>query len=493
MNGQIIFMAFLNKKIIGGCALILSGCVSLPKNEQTRSLITPPAIDTCSSLNTPYFSKGDWPEETWWRIFESQQLDSLIAQALSQNPSIQAVEQRVAFAKQTAKVVRAKLFPLVFFDADESWEYLSKNGLYKAFNPSLPLNTNLIDLTLSFNYEFDFWGKNRNLFNAALGRQKAEKAEEAQVKLITTTAVAQAYFALKTNLVKERLLQKLVEVRKGIFDLQTLLQKKALFSKLPPFLSEENVWEAEKDLLSIQDEIATDRHLINILIGSGPDEALEVDELLPSLPKTLTLPNNLSIDLLSRRPDLMAQIWRVEALAHDVGAAKADFYPDINLVGFAGLESAFSFPKLLKGDSKTFGLQPAIHLPVFVAGEIRANIRAQMASFEEAVYEYNNLILRSAQEVADLLVFAQTIFEQKEKQGHIVDNAKQRYSLTALRQLSGLDNQLENYAFQEALIQKEIADIDLLYSQYLAAIKLIKALGGGYSSDYVPLKAQGGG
>ena len=154
--------------------------------------------------------------------------------ALAQNPSIQGIKKRIELAKQTAKVTRSTLFPLVFFDADETWQYLSKTGLYKQFNPSLPLNVNLVDLTLSFTYEFDFWGKNRNLFHAALGKQKAEEAEAAEVQLITTTSVAQAYFALKTNTLKQSFYMKLVDVRKGIFDLQTLLRKKLYFPSFLP-------------------------------------------------------------------------------------------------------------------------------------------------------------------------------------------------------------------------------------------------------------------
>ena len=134
--------------------------------------------------------------------------------------------------------------------------------------------------------------------------------------------------------------------------------------------------EAQQQLLSIEKEIETDKHLINILVGVGPDEPLEVDIILPPLPKSLSLPSNLSIDLLSRRPDLMTQIWRVESLGHEVGAAKADFFPDINLRGFAGLESVL-YSTLFQGNSKTQGLQPAIHLPIFTAGAIRANIRAK--------------------------------------------------------------------------------------------------------------------
>ncbi len=481
------------RNCIFGCLLLLSACVSLPKDQQRENILSAPSIDASveDSVETPYFSIGNWPDENWWEIFNSEELNDLISQAIDQNPTIQSIESRVEYAKQTAKVVRSQLFPLLFFDADETWQYLSHNGLYRALNPTVPLNVNLVDLTLSFTYEFDFWGKNRNLFNAALGQEKAQEAEAAQVLLITTTSVAQAYFALKTNLVRQRLYEVLYEVRRNIYNLQHLLQDKALLSRLQPLLSEERLLEAEQLLSSIDQEVETDKHLINILMGLGPDSPIEVAAELPPVLETLSIPENLSLDLLSRRPDLMAQIWRVESIAHDVGAAKADFYPNINLTAFAGLESIF-YRLLFKQESKTGRLQPAIHLPIFTAGEIRANIRAKKALFDQAVFDYNQLLLNSAAEVADLLVLAKSIFEQKADQEQIVDAAQVRHDLTVLRQISGLDNLLSQYFIHEEVILKELDNVSLLYSQYLAAIKLIKSLGGGYQSEYsIPLTALG--
>ncbi len=464
----------------------------MPKDQQTANLIAPPSVETSiqQGMESGFFSVGNWPEESWWEMFGSSELNALIAEALEKNPTVHSFQKRVEYARQTSKVVRSKLFPLLFFDADETWQYLSKNGLYRAFNPKIPINANLVDLTLSFTYEFDFWGKNRHLFNAALGEMKAQEAESADVDLMTTTSLAQSYFALKTNQVRKNLYEELYEVRRQILNLQNLLQEKALLSKLQPLLSEENLLESEKLIIGIEEEIAIDKHLINILMGKGPDTPLELTaDLLPPSDQ-IALPEQLSLDLLARRPDLMAQIWRVEALAHEVGAAKADFYPNINLTAFLGLESV-TYAKLLRNDSKTAGLQPAIHLPIFTAGAIRANIRAKKAQFDEAVFAYNDLLLKSASEVADLIVLLQSVLEKREDQQQIVNAAQSRCDLITLRQTSGLDNLLAQYAIQEELILKQLDDISLLYSQFLATIKLVKALGGGYLSEYnIPLRAE---
>lgn len=487
-------VSFYKNGKIGFVCLLFSSCVSMPRQEQTANLLSVPDLTASieEGLESSFFAEGEWPEGNWWEMFQSEQLSSFIETALHSNPDLLAVQHKINTAEEEAKVVRSRLFPLIYFNFEESWELLSHHGLYRAFNPKVPINANLVDLTLSFQYEFDFWGKNLHLYRASLGAQKAQEAEAAQVDLVTTTAVAQAYFTLKTNLVRERLYLEFLKVRTQIFELQQRMREHALYSVLSPLLTAEDLLEAEKLVYNIQQEVQTDRHLLNILMGRGPDTLLEVSSDLPPLPEKLTIPRTLSVDLLSRRPDLMAQIWRVEALANEVGAAKADFYPNINLGAFIGLESVL-YRFLFNSHSKAMGLEPALHLPIFTAGEIKANLRAKRATFDEAVSSYNGLILRAAQEVSDLLVIAQSLFEQKLAQEEIVDSAELRRQITRLRALSGLDSQFICYAVDLEVIEKELDDVMLLYGQYVAAIKLVKALGGGYQSTYsLPLQAQGG-
>ncbi|MEI8329629.1 MAG: TolC family protein, partial [Chlamydiia bacterium] len=358
-------MPFFKKELIYFSLLLLSSCLSLTEQELTQNVLQLPTIAQTAQqgVESGYFQEGAWPEKEWWEIYKDSHLSVFIKEALSNNPSLQSIEKKVELARQNAKVVRAQLFPLLFFDATETWQYLSHNGLYRAFNPKIPIGANLIDLSLSFTYEFDFWSKNLNAFRAAIGQAKADEAEAAQVALMTTTAVAQAYFALKTNLKKKKLLQTLTDCSHEIYGLQIFLKEQALYSKLIPLLGGQDYQEAEKFLVAIEEEIQVDKHLLNILVGRGPDQIVELDEQIIALPEQLTLPSTLSLDLLSRRPDLMAQIWRVEAFGKDVAIAKADFYPNVNLVGLAGLESV-AYSLLFGQASSKAALQPAIHLPI---------------------------------------------------------------------------------------------------------------------------------
>src|SRR5690242_2525637 len=169
----------------------------MSREERVQNILPTPSIQTTEKIAFlgDSFTPADWPTLTWWEAYGSCELNALIEMALQKNPSIQAVQEKIALAKAQAVIVRSELFPLLYFDANDQWQYLSKNGLYRALNPDVPLSSSQIDFSLSFSYEFDFWGKHRNLYKAAIGREKSAVAQASQVELITATSLSQAYFA----------------------------------------------------------------------------------------------------------------------------------------------------------------------------------------------------------------------------------------------------------------------------------------------------------
>lgn len=471
-----------------GALFLLSSCyISMPEEQKREHILPPPSLNESVEMNlqTPFFTHGDWPKGNWWEDFQSPELNELIVGALKNNPTLQETYARLQQAKQTTIVARASLFPWLSFEAEDNLSYLSKNGLYRAFNPLLPLNANLTDLFISLQYDCDFWGKNRQLFQASVGEKLAAQAEVAQIRLLLTTAIVRAFIALKTDLVRQELVKALVNIQTDVLQLQLSLKTKALASKLPILTQEELLFEAKQMVSVIEEKIALDKHMLNVLIGRGPDEPLCIDGPFPYLPKALVIPCNLSLNLVARRPDLMAQIWRAEALSHEVGAAIADFYPDIRFTLNGGVESV-KFSNLLSRSSSTYTFFPAIHLPIFTAGSIKANVGRKKAAFDEAVFAYNQLLISSAQEVADALVNINAIYQRREAQQAIIKSVKTREHIITVKKKSGLNNLLDLYRVQLELIFTQFKDLDLLYEQYTAAVQLIKALGGGYESEDIP-------
>ncbi len=453
----------------------------MSKKEQEKNMLKQPSLTTSveSSQMGQEFVKGNWPNEKWWETFESNELSALVESALAMNPTIAGVKQRVDLAIQEAVITASSLYPTIYLNGDDNASIISKNGLYKALNPSLKEKQNLIDIGLSFFYEFDFWSKYRNLTRSAEVKKQAQYAEYKQAELIVSTSIAQSYFALKTSLLKRDLYQRLTLVRKKYLALQTLLNKKALLSRIPQTYSHEKYLAAKKAVSQIEKEIAVIKHMINIMRGTGPDDVLDIDDGCLSFNHKIEIPETLNLELVARRPDLMAAILRAKALSFEVGAAIADFFPNINLKMLLGLEATGNH-NIFDMSSGQTNLVPAFSLPIFTAGAIRANVRGKKAMFQQAVFEYNELLLRSTQEIADALSILDDVFQKKEDQVQIVEQADLRFDIITLKHQKGLDNLLTVYESEEEVILTNLADIDLIFAQYAAAIKLIKALGGGY-------------
>lgn len=466
------------KKLLYLC-LMLASCVSVPQKDLAQ-LGTPLSLDSIveEALTGEDFQEGQWPNGEWWELFGDPGLTLLVQQGLKDNPSLKKAAARVRQAEQQAKEKRASLFPEVEGIYEENWEHLSKNGLFRFAAPTFPSVVNLVDIALSFKYEFDFWEKNGNLFKAALGRAHTKIAEQAQAQLIITTTICKAYFDIQANRKKLHILKEMGVQKQAFLELTRSRSFNGLDNTIDTLSAERDLYATQQGVLQLEGAVAVSEHLLNALIATSPEVTTHVEER-PETLSSFPLPGNVGIDLLARRPDLMAQIWRVEAAAHEINAAKANFYPNINLTALLGFESV-SFHKLFMGQNNATSLSPAIHLPIFTAGKLKAQLAEKVALFDEAVYEYNHLLLKAAEEVADQLVLLGKVGEELRIQNMVLASMRQTYAIKFLRYTQGVANYLTVIKAEERLLSQRLTTVDLTHRQLLETVFLIKALGGGY-------------
>jgi NodT family efflux transporter outer membrane factor (OMF) lipoprotein len=479
-------------KLIGLFILFLSGCAKVPDCDLAQ-LSEPIALDASKemALAREFFEEGGWPTENWWEMFGDAQLNGIMELALKESPTLQKALAKVAEAEQEAKKEKAALFPRLDFEYLEQWQYFSKNGFERAFfmtppgSPPIRATDNQIDLGLNFNYEIDFFGRNRNLFQAALGLARAERAEAIQATLMLTTLIAQTYIELQTKLGLRDVLKARLDQRTQQFDLTVLRSEAGLDSAITLLEKEQNLYEVEDALIVLDKEILLDRHMLSVLVGVGPDQDLVLQKMTMIFEQPVAIPSNLSSDLLARRPDLTAQIWRVEAAAKEIGAAKADFYPRVNLFAFAQLES-LSFNKLLTIGSKQGGLVPAVHLPIFTGGKLTANLKGKVAAFNEATYRYNELLLDAAREVADKIVTITATFDALNKQVNSLEAAEEQVDWQHTRYKNGINNFIAVLERSENLLTQRYQLLGYERDYLLSVLMLVKALGGGYHAHQLP-------
>jgi NodT family efflux transporter outer membrane factor (OMF) lipoprotein len=442
------------------------------------------------AIASGHFEKGDWPEHQWWRIFLDPQLDAFIERGLQNHPNLKKAEARVQFAEANAKKIRSKLFPNLDANATDNWQYYSKYGFVRDFYPAqggvqIPHKVNETDLTLNFSYEFDFWGKNRKMFAAALGIARAERIEKVQAELILATSIAFAYFQWQAHHLQLDLYSTWLESEENLNALSKARHQIGIDSLSPPLEQKESLEQLRLTVADLQKELEIDLYVLKSLLGEGPDRSLEVTPIPFKLEAVMKLPSDLGLDLLARRPDLMAQVWRAEAARQEIGVAKTEFYPDVNLMAFAGL-SSISFNHLFSWDARNGALQPAIHLPLFTGGRLEANLSSKVAAYNEAIQSYNALLLDAVKEVASEITTFSSYQEQVKIQSSIVLAQKDLLDIARSRYDQGVDNSLAVLSTLEKVADQEIRKVELEKLEIFSFIRLIKCLGGGFHSDKIP-------
>ncbi|MCB1074032.1 MAG: efflux transporter outer membrane subunit [Simkania sp.] len=459
----------------------LVGCAALKKRQDaptvTQEVNLKPSFD--QALSNGDFTNGDWPEWNWWVSFGDGQLSAFMDQAIADNPDLMAAISRVRSSEQEARKVRSVLFPQFNASFEDDYQHLSKDALIR-FPPSpVPAVVNQINLKLNFEYEIDLFGKNRETYQAAIGEARAQRAEMSQAYLIVTVSLAQAYFDFQANLLRIDAQKEVVQAQKKLVE----LTEKRVLNNLDDAITLEkavsNLLKDEELLTEYEKNLALSQSQIKILMGLSPDDEMKFQMPQAEYLRPFPLPENLPLNLLVRRPDLMMQIWKVEAAAHLIGAARAAFFPNINLAAFAGLES-LTWAKLFSIESFAGLVAPAINLPLFTGWKLTAGLEQSFANYDTAVFDYNSLILKAAKEVSDGVKILQASNRETKFQMGVVGSLKKATDLTYARYENGVDNFLQVLEMKLELLQQVIREVDLQNIRHLSVLNLIRALGGGY-------------
>jgi outer membrane protein, multidrug efflux system len=453
-------------------AWILSGCIGIPPRPAS------PAIASAVPLpETEPGGLGAWPQKDWWRSYQDPVLDQLIDGGLASAPTLQTAHARFDAARESVRLAGAASGAQVGLVSDLERQRLSDNGL---FPPQL-LGFhwyNQADLGFQVKYTFDWWGKQRDAIGAALDQAHAVQADRSAAELVLASSIADTYFGwqsdqLRLGLARENLA---AAERMGV------IARDRVGADLEP-----------ADIVHHADTaIAAAREQIAILEGSArlrivalaslcgrPEADLPALRAAPLPSVITTMPDNVRLDLISRRADITASRWRIEAMQQNVQSARAQFFPDISINALAGV-SAIDVGKLLDYGSRVPQAGLALHLPIFDAGSLDAQYRGTQAQLHSAIATYDQTLVDAAREVATQLAAREQIVAQRTQRLVEVDAAEHLRSSAAAQVRQGLtDARAELNAAQVLLGQRDA--LSQLDAQALSAdIGLQRALGGGY-------------
>ncbi len=428
------------------------------------------------------------PRDAWWKVFNDPILDGLQQRATEANQELKAAVARVEQSRATARIARSELMPAVNFDPSYERQKYSPNQ-----NPSFGnITANTFSVPLDLSYEVDLWGRVRRGFESARADAQANLASFYSVLLTLHSDVAQSYFALRALDAEIAIVSATVDLRKEQVRLVRSRFEGGIGNDLDVARAETELATAEADAASLAKRRAELENALAILVGANPSAfklAAYQGALANWNPQPPAIPAGLPGDLLERRPDVSEAERQLAAVNARIGVAKAAFFPVVRLTGSGGYLSG-DVENLFNWESRVWSFGPSVSLPIFAGGRLRANYQRSQFDYDEAVAKYRQQILVAFGDVEDSLSGIRHLADQSAAQDRAVANAQRAALLASDRYKSGIVGYLDVVDADREALQAQRASALLTGQREIAAVQLIKALGGGWTESQIFAKAQ---
>lgn len=469
----------IHRRAIVATALLLfiSGCASYSGIDNSAELRKPDSFATQKTFNV---AADDWPNEKWWLQFNDAQLNTLIDEAIAHSPSLESAAARIKLAEAYVGTTRSTLYPQINGSGEITYQRFSENGMVP---PPLGGSTEYNNtLRISGAYELDFWGKNRAALQSAVSLQRSLEAEHQSTTLLLTSNVAKTYIEFDRLFALRDVVEQSLKQREKIFTLTQQRVDAGLDTRAELKQAESQLPALRGQLAQIDEAIGSTRNALAALLGAGPDRGHDIQRpQLALIPAEIKLPADLPLNLIGRRPDIVAARWQVEATQQQIDVAKAQFYPNVSLTAFAGY-SSIGLDNLLKSGSEEYGIGPAIQLPIFNGGRLRENLKIKYATYDATIANYNNTLTTALRDVADQLNALTWLQTRQREQQSAVNIARGALDLATQRYEAGLGNYLTVLNAESMVLSQDQLGVELSARALDLKVNLIKALGGGYDA-----------
>ncbi|HEV2530619.1 efflux transporter outer membrane subunit [Phenylobacterium sp.] len=456
-------------------AIALSACASLPPAAPARSAKAPRTYETQASLAAPV---ADWPGDRWWSAYGDAQLDQLIGEALAGSPTLASAEARVRRAQAAAAQARSAELPTLSASASAQETKQSYNlGIPPQFVPQGYNDYGRV--ALDFNWELDFWGKNRAAVAAATSEARAAQADAAEARLVLSTNVAAAYADLARLYAERDVAERAVALQQETSQLVRDRVANGLDTRGEQRQAEAEPLQSRADLSALDEQLALTRNRLAALLGAGPDRGLAIARPAAATLKPFGLPPTLNAELVGRRPDVTAARWRAEAAASRIKEARAAFYPNLNLAGFLGFQS-LKLNRLFKDGSDVGSIGPAVSLPIFEGGRLRAGLRGAEADRDAAVASYDAAVTEAFRQVADAVASERALAGQLADSRAALVASEDAYRIARLRYQGGLSTYQSVLIAEQGVLRRRRTVADLDARALALDVALVRALGGGF-------------
>jgi outer membrane protein, multidrug efflux system len=471
---------------------VLSACTLMPHYQRPQSPVPqrwPADAAGASGAHSPSLST----DQIGWRdFFTDPRLKRLIEIALENNRNLRIAVLNVAASEEQFRIQRGNLFPAISATGSGLAERLPANGALPLGGvagsstspqvPSGPEATTFRYYTAGIgftNYELDLFGRERSLTTAAFEQYLAQSETRRGTQISLVAEVATDYFAVLADQALVSLTLETLRSESESYELTRAMYERDTTTLLSLRQAESAVDAARASLAQYQRQLAQDTHALTLVIGQEipadlpPARELDTEALLAPVPA------GLPSDLLTHRPDILSAEHTLRSANANIGAARAAFFPSIQLTASGGTASS-RLQGLFGAGTGAWSFAPTITLPIFAGGQNVANLDLAHVEKNIGIAQYELTIQTAFREVADALSARGTYLEQRRAQEDLVAADSEAYSLAEMRFRSGVDSYLATLDAQRSLYAAQQGLVTVRQAELANQVTLYKALGGGW-------------
>ncbi len=478
-----------------GWALVLGGCAMVGP-DYVKPTVPEPEKWLESGESKIESKQGDFSQ--WWNVFNDSVLNDLVQTAYQQNLNLQIAGLRILEARALLGIAIGNQYPQQQVAAGEgSVNQVSKNAPNAAFSDRYYDN---YQVGFDAAWELDVWGKFRRAVQAGVADLEASIANYDDVLVTLTADVARTYVFLRTAEARLAVARQNVEIQKRSLQIAEVRFKAGAVTELDVVQARSLLRGTEATIPRFESEIRQSKNALAALLGKLPGE---IDGMLggpgpiPQVPAAVVV--GIPAELLRRRPDIRFAERQMAAQSAQIGVARADLFPHFSLFGSLGLQASShvgassnnsNFSDLFKKDSLTYYAGGGFNWDILNYGRITNRVRVQDARFQELAVNYENTVLRAAQEVEDAMVGFLRTQDAVLLLADAVQASKRSVELSMIQYREGLVDYQRVLDTQRFLTDQQDQLVSTAGSVDLDLVAIYKALGGGWQiragQDFVP-------
>jgi NodT family efflux transporter outer membrane factor (OMF) lipoprotein len=472
------------------CLAALAGCMVGPKYQRPA---VPPPPAAFKELPPPNLPNGSWKQAqpsdaqdaqlkgNWWELYGDPTLDALEAKIAVSNQTLKAATEEYFAAREQVRIARSNYYPTLGAGASINRTGESHNEANTRSGTTYDYNTFNVEGQAS--WEPDLWGTVRRTVESAHANAQASAADLANVALSLHAELATDYFELRGLDSQKQLLDTTAKADADYLRLTQIRFTGGVATDVDVAQAETQFETVKAQAIDIQVARAQFEHAIATLTG----QPASTFSLAPA-PLTLKLPSipaGVPSELLERRPDIAAAERRADAANAQIGIAMAAYYPNVQLGGTGGFESA-NPGTWIQGPSALWSLGASAMETLFDAGRRHAITAQARDLYEAQAANYRQSVLSAFQEVEDNLAALRILDDEANTQAAAVAAARRSLAISTNRYKGGVTTYLEVLTAQTAQLADERTQNDLTTRQFAASVQLVKALGGGWNRSQMP-------